>query len=273
MNVINNYCPRSGKPVAANSLAQYKGFTVGFCNPGCRDEFAANPKGYPEDTSYFDAVIKERGLWNSFQIRANKVLQFSKSTALILIDIQKAFDEPKWGNRNNPEADQNAGRLLAAWRNTSRPVVHIRHVNKKAGSLFHPGATTSEYKEEVMPHQGEPVIEKEVNSAFIGTNLEEWLREHGCEAVVIAGLTTPHCVSTTTRMAGNLGFETYIVADATAAFALPGPDGKLYAAEEIHRINLVALHDEFATVVNTDSVLEAALESQSPTDAETERAA
>lgn len=72
------------------------------------------------------------------------------------------------------------------------------------------------------------------------------------------GISTPHCVATTARMAGNLGFDTYIVADPTAAFALPGPDGKLYPAEEIHRVNLVALHDECATVINTESALRAA---------------
>ncbi len=148
MNSINSYCPRSGKPVTADSLTNYRGFTVGFCNPGCRDEFAADLKATPEDTAYFDAVIKERGLWDSFPVAANKTLQFSDTTALILVDIQKAFDDPKWGNRNNPDAEKNAARLLAVWRETSRPIVHIRHINKKPGSLFHPEALTSVHKEE-----------------------------------------------------------------------------------------------------------------------------
>jgi nicotinamidase-related amidase len=258
MNAINSYCPRSGKPVTPESLTQYRGVTVGFCNPGCRDDFAADPAECPEDRRYFDAVIKERGLWDSFPVNDEMPVEFSDNTALVLVDIQKAFDHPKWGNRNNPDAERNAARLLAAWRETSRPIVHIRHINKKPGSLFHPDAATSLHKEEAKPLGDEPIITKEVNSSFIGTNLEQWLRDHGCEAVVIAGISTPHCVATTTRMAGNLGFDTYIVADATAAFALPGPDGKLYPAEEIHRVNLVALHDEFATVVNTDSAVKAA---------------
>lgn len=59
-NVINKYCPRSGKPVAADSLTEYADVIVGFCNPHCRDDFAANIDARPSDTRYFDAVIKER---------------------------------------------------------------------------------------------------------------------------------------------------------------------------------------------------------------------
>lgn len=95
-----------------------------------------------------------------------------------------------------------------------------------------------------------------MNSAFIGTGLEERLRQAGVEAVVVAGLTTDHCVSTTARMAGNLGFRTYIVSDATAAFDRAGPDGRRYAAEQIHEIALVSLHEEFGSVVTTVAVLE-----------------
>ena len=61
---INKYCPRSGKRVAADSLTAYKGFVVGFCNPGCRDDFQANVSDRPNDTIYFDAVIKEFELEN-----------------------------------------------------------------------------------------------------------------------------------------------------------------------------------------------------------------
>ena len=58
---INKYCPRSGKPVSNDSLTEYSGATVGFCNPGCRDDFAANIEERPSDTRYFDALIKELG--------------------------------------------------------------------------------------------------------------------------------------------------------------------------------------------------------------------
>jgi nicotinamidase-related amidase len=86
--------------------------------------------------------------------------------------------------------------------------------------------------------------------------LEQYLKEHDINNVVITGLTTPHCVSTTTRMSGNLGFNTYLISDATAAFGLKGPDGVYYDAGQIHNISLAALHGEFATVLTTKELIE-----------------
>lgn len=146
--------------------------------------------------------------------------------------------------------------LLEEWRRRGLPVIHIQHVNKEnMESMFYPHAETVHFKEKVRPILGEIIIQKSVNSAFIGTNLEEQLREKGCKSVVIVGLTTNHCVETTTRMAGNLGFSTYLVSDATATFNRKGLDGKEYSAEDIHNMTLVNLHDEFATIVTTKEVL------------------
>jgi nicotinamidase-related amidase len=164
----------------------------------------------------------------------------------------KSFHDPSWGERNNPRAEENALKLLAAWRSAARPIAHVRHLSPKAGSLFHKDSPTSEFKYGFLPEPGEPVFVKSVNSAFIGTRLEAWLRAKGIQQVIIAGLTTPHCVSTTARMAGNLGFTTFLVADATAAFAVTGPDGHVHPAEEIHRVSLATLHEEFASILNTD---------------------
>jgi len=176
--------------------------------------------------------------------------------ALIIIDVQKAFQLPYWGERNNLFAEANMKILLEEWRKRKRPVFHIQHVNKEdAQSMFYEGAETVNFKEEVKPLPGEVVIQKFVNSAFIGTNLEEQLRENKCNAVVVVGLTTNHCVETTTRMAGNLGFTTYLVSDATATFNRKGLGGKEYSAEDIHNMTLVNLHEEFATIVTTKEVL------------------
>ncbi len=54
---INENCPRSGKPVVEDSLTEYRGYTVGFCNTHCRDDFAADPKASPSDRKAFDAII------------------------------------------------------------------------------------------------------------------------------------------------------------------------------------------------------------------------
>ena len=175
--------------------------------------------------------------------------------ALVLIDIQRGFDDPRWGARNNPEAEANAGVLLAQWRAAQAPVIHIRHVSVERGSpLVDEGA---QFKPEVTPLPREPVFEKSVNSAFIGTELEANLRNHGLSALTIAGLTTPHCVSTTTRMAANLGFDVELVADACAASATNADtsfdDGPALTPDEIHRTALAHLHGEFATVLTNTS--------------------
>lgn len=175
--------------------------------------------------------------------------------ALIIIDVQEAFDEPRWGPRNNPDAEANVARLLGAWREAGRPIFHVRHLNRTPGSSFHPAAPGSRIKVIVRPLEGELLIEKTVNSAFIGTDLEERLRRGGVTSVVITGLTTNHCVETTARMAGNLGFATYFVSDATATFDRVGPDGVRHSAEDIQAMTLSNLNGEFATIVTTDEVL------------------
>jgi nicotinamidase-related amidase len=178
-----------------------------------------------------------------------------QNTALIIIDVQKGFDEPVWGKRNNLGAEENIAKLLATWRRTGRPILHIQHLSRQPASSLRPNYSGSDFKSSVQPQQGEPIIQKHVNSAFIGTDLEARLRQSELNTLVIVGLTTDHCVSTTTRMAGNLGFDTYVVSDATATFDRTGPDGKYYSAEDIHSISLTSLHEEFATVVDTNTLL------------------
>lgn len=179
-------------------------------------------------------------------------------TALILVDIQQGFDDPKWGVRNNLDAETRAAELLDCWRTMQRPVVHIRHASRNAASPLHPDNPGHRIKEIVAPLGQEVVFVKQENSGFIGTNLEGHLRENGIATVVICGLTTPHCVSTTARMSGNLGFKSYVAADAVAAFALRDHLGREYDAETIHSVSLATLHDEFAIVADTKEILGAA---------------
>ncbi|HNE03924.1 MAG TPA: cysteine hydrolase family protein [Anaerolineales bacterium] len=181
--------------------------------------------------------------------------QISQNTALIIIDVQKGFDEPVWGERNNPQAEDNIVRLLEAWRKYGRPVFHVQHMSLSPSSPLNPDHPGNAIKDELQPREGESLIQKNVNSAFIGTDLEQQLRARGCNSLVIVGLTTPHCVSTTTRMAGNFGFETYLVSDATAAFELTDHNGRTYSAQEIHDVTLTTLNGEFAKVIETDMLL------------------
>ncbi len=175
--------------------------------------------------------------------------------ALLLIDVQQGFADPRWGARNNPDAERQIGALLGAWRRARWPVIHVQHMSQEPGSPLRASLPGNAFKPEAMPQDGEPVFQKSVNSAFIGTTLEAHLRREGIHALVIVGLTTDHCVSTTARMAGNLGFGVVVVEDATATFERTGPDGLRYSAEQMHRIALASLHGEFAQVQSAHDVL------------------
>lgn len=177
--------------------------------------------------------------------------------ALLVIDVQQGFDEPYWGARNNPGAEANIAKLLDAWRAAKRPVFHIKHNSRSARSPLHPSNAGNAYKAFAAPRDGEPSLGKDVNSAFIGTDLEARLRAGGVSDLVIVGLTTPHCVSTTARMAANLGFITKVVSDATAAHAGRGPDGKPVDAETMHYHALAAINGEFADIVTTADLIDA----------------
>jgi len=181
----------------------------------------------------------------------------SPRAALLLIDIQQGLDEPSLGARNNPDAEKRIADLLAAWRAASRPVIHVQHMSLEPQSPLREGLPGNAIKAEAKPIAGEPVFRKNVNSAFIGTDLEKHLRANGIDSLVMVGLTIDHCISSTARMAGNLGFDVTVVGDATAAHERRGPDGILYSADIMHRAALASLHGEFATVQSAQDVLAA----------------
>ena len=183
-------------------------------------------------------------------------MSISKSDrpALLLIDIQKGFDDIAYwgGQRNNPNAENKAAELLNIWRENSLPVFHIQHCSTIPTSLLNERHKGNAFQDIVKPLAGEPIIKKNVNSAFIGTDLKEQLDNLYITKLVIVGLTTDHCISTTTRMAGNLGFDTFLVSDATATFNRKGLEGQNYPAELIHATALASLNDEFASIVTTE---------------------
>ena len=184
-----------------------------------------------------------------------------QDAALLVVDMQTGFDDPVWGARNNLAAEANVAALLSAWRALSRPVIHVHHDSAEPTSVLRRGEPGNAPKPEALPLAGERVYRKQVNNAFLGTGLEADLRALGVRDLAIVGLTTNHCVSTTARMAANLGFGALVLADATAAFARTHLDGRLRPAEEVHDAALSDLHGEFAEIVDTRTVL-AALRSQ-----------
>jgi nicotinamidase-related amidase len=178
--------------------------------------------------------------------------------ALLIIDVQKAIDAPYHavhGPRNNPGAESNIALLLSAWRRQESPVIHIRHDSTSPESSYRPGQAGNEFKIEVAPRAGERVVPKRTNSAFIGTDLERSLRSAGLDTVVVTGVSTNNSVEATVRMAGNLGFHTYLVADACFTFGRPDFDGRMRNADEVHSMSLANLDGEYCKVVSTSDVL------------------
>jgi nicotinamidase-related amidase len=178
-----------------------------------------------------------------------------QDAALLVIDVQKAFDDPTWGPRNNANAETNIASLIEFWRSRQGSVIHIHHSSDMLESIFHPSKVGHHTKDEAHPLPNEVIFKKTVNSAFIGTSLESYLQKNDISSLVIVGLTTDHCVSTSTRMAANLGFNVVLVSDATATFAKVGHDGTQYSASDMHNINLASLHNEFCDVQTTAFVI------------------
>jgi nicotinamidase-related amidase len=171
--------------------------------------------------------------------------------ALIVVDVQKGFDDPVWGDRNNTDSERNIAALIEAWRARRQPIVYVRHDSAEPGSPFTPGQRGNDFQDIIT---GEPdlLVTKSVNSSFHGEpDLAAWLRGEGIERVAVCGIQTNMCCETTARVAANLDFDTTFVLDATYTFGLPAPDGGTITADELARVTAANLDPEFGRVVDT----------------------
>ena len=188
------------------------------------------------------------------------IRQFGPETGLLLIDVQTGVNVLEhWGGptgrRNNPGAEAEMARLLAAWREQRLPVIYTQHDSREAASPLKLSLPTGAMIDGFEPAPGEIVIRKDVNSAFIGTDIELRMRQHGITRLVIVGFFTNFCVETSTRMAGNMGYDTYLVPDACATTNRVGPDGTDHDPETVHALSVASLHGEFCTALTTDQAL------------------
>ena len=182
--------------------------------------------------------------------------RFGPDTALLVIDVQEGVDDLLYyggpdGRRNNPGAEDNIRTLLRDWRSRALPVFFSLHDSREDGSPLKLHLPTGASKDGVTPVDGDGVVTKDVNSAFIGTDLDVRLRRAGITRLVACGFFTNMCVETTVRQAGNLGFDTYLVHDACAATNRVGPDGTDRDPELVHDMAVANLHGEFCTAVST----------------------
>lgn len=176
--------------------------------------------------------------------------------ALIVVDMQKGMKSPVAGERNNTDAELNIQSLVATWRKIGQPVVHVRHISRNPGSPFWPGQTGAEFQSELSPLEGEHVVEKNVPDAFIHTGLERWLHVRAIRMVVVVGVSTENSVESSARTAGNLGFHTIVISDATFTFAKADYAGVLRSADEVHAMSLANLDGEYAKVMSTADVID-----------------
>ena len=164
---------------------------------------------------------------------------------LLPIDMQQGFDEPSWPRRWNNRMDANALALIAEWRATGRPIIHVRHDSVEPGSTLTPGTPGNHFRPGFGPQGDEPLITKSVNSAFIGTDLDLRLKRLGARHVVAFGISTDQCVSTTIRTGVNMGWDMILVPDACDCFDRPDGKGGTIPAETIHAAHVATLEFEF----------------------------
>jgi len=180
------------------------------------------------------------------------------TTSLVLVDLQKGFDEVEyWGReRNNPQAEENCKLILQHFRRLKLNIFHVKHNSTNRHSPLHVHKKGNEFIKGLEPYDNEQVISKNVNSAFIGTDLQQRLQSQNIRTIIFIGLTTDHCVSTSVRMSANFGFETFVISDATATFNKIGIGKQNFEADLIHRTALASLQNEFAEVLTTEELLQ-----------------
>lgn len=188
------------------------------------------------------------------------ISKFDQHTALLLIDVQVGVNVfEHWGGptgrRNNPDAEAKQKALLAAFRAAGRQVAFTLHDSREAASPLKLSLETGAQIPGLEPAAGDIVVRKDVNSGFIGTSLELQLRRSGIDRLVVAGFFTNFCVETTVRMAGNLGFDTYLAEDACATTNRVGPDGVDHDPELVHRLSVASMHGEFCTAISSEDAI------------------
>ena len=189
------------------------------------------------------------------------IKKFDASTALLLVDVQRGVNDTSYyggskGRRNNLNAEENIIKILNEWRLSERMVAFTKHNSREANSPLKLSLESGQQLDGMEPEKGDIVVEKDVNSGFIGTSLELDLRRAGAQRLLVVGFFTNVCIETTVRMAGNMGFDTYLVHDACAAMNGIGHDGEDYDPVLVHKMAIANMHGEFCTAITTKDAID-----------------
>lgn len=188
------------------------------------------------------------------------IKKFGENTALLLIDVQVGVNTLEhWGGptgrRNNLDAEDNMRALLKAFRDQGLQVAYTVHDSREAASPLKLSLDTGKQIDGFELQDGDIVVQKDVNSGFVGTQLEIKLRRVGIDRLVVVGFFTNICVETTIRMAGNMGFDTYMVPDCCATTNRIGFDGTDHDPEVVHAMSVASLNGEFCTALSQKDAL------------------
>lgn len=170
-------------------------------------------------------------------------------SALVIIDAQGEYRSGRMALPGIDPALARIADLLTHARAAGTPVFHVAQIGQ-AGTLFDSETERGAILPQAAPIAGETVVMKRLPNAFAGTELHERLQQAGRNTLILAGFMTHMCISATARAALDLGYQTTVIADATATRALPAPDGgAAISSDAVHRTALAELADRFAAVV------------------------
>lgn len=172
-----------------------------------------------------------------------------RRAALLIIDAQNEYVDGKLPLENFDPAVAQI-QTLRAWAHDNRLlVVHIRQIGGATSPIFTTGGHGAQIIPALTPTSDELVIDKSVPNSFHATDLHKALKAAGKDQLIVTGFMTHMCVDATTRAGFDLGYQNYVVADATADRALPDPMGGVMAAGQVKRGALAALNDRFAWIL------------------------
>ncbi|MEO0439184.1 MAG: isochorismatase family protein [Pseudomonadota bacterium] len=179
----------------------------------------------------------------------------SKLRPLIVLDVQRAIDQPVWNGKNNPGYLHVIQALLKHWREQHWPVIHVKHNEAHPASTYHTHGPWNAFKEEVAPLETESVVSKAQNCAFIDTELDALLQTLQAKSFVLVGVVVHNSIDATVRAGKALGYEILLPADGTTAVPVQGRDGKLWDAATVYELSLAILDGEYAQVIDSASLI------------------